>query len=95
LSAALLGTRHASCLQENADKIAELISAERGKTHDDALGEVTRGLGVVELAVGIPHLLEGVQGLSASQRKVGSAKTLLYERSIGRCICIINGGSAA
>lgn len=27
---------------ENADKIAELISAEHGKTHDDALGEVTR-----------------------------------------------------
>jgi acyl-CoA reductase-like NAD-dependent aldehyde dehydrogenase len=36
-------------LQENADKIAELISAEHGKAHDDALGEVTRGLEVVEL----------------------------------------------
>ena len=46
-------------LQENADKIAELISAEHGKTHDDALGEVTRGLEVVEFAVGIPHLLKG------------------------------------
>ena len=44
---------------ENADKIAELISAEHGKTHDDALGEVTRGLEVVEFAVGIPHLLKG------------------------------------
>ena len=46
-------------LIENADKIAELISAEHGKTHDDALGEVTRGLEVVEFAVGIPHLLKG------------------------------------
>ena len=46
-------------LKENADKIAELISAEHGKTHDDALGEVTRGLEVVEFAVGIPHLLKG------------------------------------
>jgi malonate-semialdehyde dehydrogenase (acetylating)/methylmalonate-semialdehyde dehydrogenase len=46
-------------LQENADRIAELISAEHGKTHDDALGEVTRGLEVVEFAVGIPHLLKG------------------------------------
>ena len=45
--------------EENADKIAELISAEHGKTHDDALGEVTRGLEVVEFAVGIPHLLKG------------------------------------
>jgi len=46
-------------LIENADRIAELISAEHGKTHDDALGEVTRGLEVVEFAVGIPHLLKG------------------------------------
>jgi malonate-semialdehyde dehydrogenase (acetylating) / methylmalonate-semialdehyde dehydrogenase len=46
-------------LQDNADRIAELISAEHGKTHDDALGEVTRGLEVVEFAVGIPHLLKG------------------------------------
>ena len=46
-------------LQENADRLAELISAEHGKTHDDALGEVTRGLEVVEFAVGIPHLLKG------------------------------------
>ncbi|HVH01844.1 MAG TPA: CoA-acylating methylmalonate-semialdehyde dehydrogenase, partial [Amaricoccus sp.] len=46
-------------LVENADRIAELISAEHGKTHDDALGEVTRGLEVVEFAVGIPHLLKG------------------------------------
>ena len=46
-------------LQENADKLAELISSEHGKTHDDALGEVTRGLEVVEFAVGIPHLLKG------------------------------------
>src|SRR5262245_65125865 len=46
-------------LQENADRIAELISSEHGKTHDDALGEVTRGLEVVEFAIGIPHLLKG------------------------------------
>src|SRR4051794_25596084 len=46
-------------LMENADRLAEAISAEHGKTHDDALGEVTRGLEVVEFAVGIPHLLKG------------------------------------
>lgn len=46
-------------LIENADKLAGLISAEHGKTHDDALGEVTRGLEVVEFAIGIPHLLKG------------------------------------
>ncbi len=46
-------------LEANADRLAELISAEHGKVHDDALGEVTRGLEVVEFACGIPHLLKG------------------------------------
>jgi len=46
-------------LWERADQLAEAISAEHGKTHDDALGEVTRGLEVVEFAVGAPQLLKG------------------------------------
>ncbi|MCX5580398.1 CoA-acylating methylmalonate-semialdehyde dehydrogenase [Kaistia terrae] len=46
-------------LEQNADRIARAISAEHGKMHDDALGEVQRGLEVVEFACGIPHLLKG------------------------------------
>ena len=46
-------------LWDRADQLAEVISAEHGKTHDDAVGEVTRGLEVVEFAVGAPHLLKG------------------------------------
>jgi len=46
-------------LEANADDIARAISAEHGKTHSDALGEVQRGLEVVEFACGIPHLLAG------------------------------------
>jgi malonate-semialdehyde dehydrogenase (acetylating)/methylmalonate-semialdehyde dehydrogenase len=46
-------------LEKNADRIALAISTEHGKTHDDALGEVQRGLEVVEFACGIPHLLKG------------------------------------
>ncbi|MFC4529715.1 CoA-acylating methylmalonate-semialdehyde dehydrogenase [Sphaerisporangium dianthi] len=41
------------------DEMAALISAEHGKVRSDALGEVTRGLEVVEFACGIPHLLKG------------------------------------
>ncbi|TCO79658.1 malonate-semialdehyde dehydrogenase (acetylating)/methylmalonate-semialdehyde dehydrogenase [Plasticicumulans lactativorans] len=51
--------RFKSLMEENADRLAALISAEHGKVHDDALGEVTRGLEVVEFACGIPHLLKG------------------------------------
>ena len=42
-----------------ADDLAKLISAEHGKMHADALGEVARGQEVVEFACGIPHLLKG------------------------------------
>ena len=39
--------------------IAKLLSAEHGKTLPDALGEVQRGLEVIEFACGIPQLLKG------------------------------------
>ena len=51
--------RFKTILWQRADQLAEVISAEHGKTHDDAKGEVTRGLEVVEFAVGAPHLLKG------------------------------------
>ena len=46
-------------LTKHADEIAREISREHGKTHADALGELTRGKEVVEFACGIPHLLKG------------------------------------
>ncbi len=39
--------------------LARTLSAEHGKTIDDALGEVQRGLEVVEFACNIAHLLKG------------------------------------
>ena len=51
--------RFKDLLEKNADKIASAISSEHGKTHNDALGEVSRGLEAVEFSCGIPHLLKG------------------------------------
>ncbi len=51
--------RFLAALEQNAERIAALISSEHGKVHADALGEVTRGIEVVEFAIGIPHLLKG------------------------------------
>tara|TARA_Y100001970_G_C14234829_1_gene861150 strand:- start:183 stop:1682 length:1500 start_codon:yes stop_codon:yes gene_type:complete len=51
--------RFKDLLEKNADKIARTISSEHGKTHNDALGEVSRGLEAVEFSCGIPHLLKG------------------------------------
>jgi malonate-semialdehyde dehydrogenase (acetylating)/methylmalonate-semialdehyde dehydrogenase len=46
-------------LDKNRDAIATAISREHGKVHADALGEVERGIEVVEFSCGIPHLIKG------------------------------------
>jgi malonate-semialdehyde dehydrogenase (acetylating)/methylmalonate-semialdehyde dehydrogenase len=46
-------------LHRRADDLAAVITAEHGKVHSDALGEIARGLENVEFACGIPHLLKG------------------------------------
>ncbi|MFA5952339.1 MAG: CoA-acylating methylmalonate-semialdehyde dehydrogenase [Hyphomicrobium sp.] len=51
--------RFKELLEKNADKIARIISSEHGKTHPDALGELQRGIEVVDFACGIPHLQKG------------------------------------
>lgn len=48
-----------SLLHENHAKLAAMIVAEHGKVFDDAMGEVTRGIEIVEFACGIPQLLKG------------------------------------
>ncbi len=59
LSRARVMFRFKQLLDDNADSLARTIAMEHGKTHADALGEVTRGIEVVEFACGIPHLLKG------------------------------------
>jgi malonate-semialdehyde dehydrogenase (acetylating) / methylmalonate-semialdehyde dehydrogenase len=46
-------------VNSHAKELAEIISDEHGKVIHDALGEVQRGLEVVEFACGIPQLLKG------------------------------------
>jgi malonate-semialdehyde dehydrogenase (acetylating) / methylmalonate-semialdehyde dehydrogenase len=51
--------RFRDLIEKHRDQLARLISAEHGKTVDDARGEVTRGLEVVEFVCGVPQLLKG------------------------------------
>jgi malonate-semialdehyde dehydrogenase (acetylating)/methylmalonate-semialdehyde dehydrogenase len=51
--------RFKELLERHAQEIANTISTEHGKTHEDALGELARGIDVVDFACGIPHLLKG------------------------------------
>jgi malonate-semialdehyde dehydrogenase (acetylating) / methylmalonate-semialdehyde dehydrogenase len=46
-------------LHERREEVARILTAEHGKVLSDAMGEVTRGLEVIEFACGIPHLLKG------------------------------------
>jgi malonate-semialdehyde dehydrogenase (acetylating)/methylmalonate-semialdehyde dehydrogenase len=53
-------------LNARKGELAELITAEHGKVHSDALGEIARGQEVVEFACGIAHLLKGGHSQEAS-----------------------------
>ena len=46
-------------VDEHREDLARLLTAEHGKVLSDAMGEVARGLEVIEFACGIPHLLKG------------------------------------
>jgi malonate-semialdehyde dehydrogenase (acetylating)/methylmalonate-semialdehyde dehydrogenase len=46
-------------LEMHADELAAMITREHGKVFSDAMGELTRGIEVVEFACGIPHLQKG------------------------------------
>jgi malonate-semialdehyde dehydrogenase (acetylating) / methylmalonate-semialdehyde dehydrogenase len=46
-------------LHNGAEELAKIVTAEHGKVHADALGEVARALENVEFACGVPDLLKG------------------------------------
>src|SRR6201987_6469094 len=46
-------------LEERSDELADAIVAEHGKVHSDAVGEIQRGMEVVEFATAAPQLLKG------------------------------------
>jgi malonate-semialdehyde dehydrogenase (acetylating)/methylmalonate-semialdehyde dehydrogenase len=66
-------------LESRADQLAAQITAEHGKTHSDALGEVSRGLEVVEFACGIPHLLKG----EVTENVAGGVDAMSFRQPLG------------
>jgi len=46
-------------ISKEMDSLAELLAREHGKTLPDAMGDIQRGVEVVEFACGIPHLMKG------------------------------------
>jgi malonate-semialdehyde dehydrogenase (acetylating)/methylmalonate-semialdehyde dehydrogenase len=56
-----------SLLEEHAEELATILTSEHGKVLEDARGEVTRGIEVVEFACGAPQLLKGEYSDSVGQ----------------------------
>ena len=52
-------SKYKNLIEKDIDNMAKIVSTEHGKTKEDALGSITRGLEVVEFSCGIPHLLKG------------------------------------
>lgn len=46
-------------VEANANQLAQILSEEHGKVLADSLGDIQRGLDVIEFACGVPHLLKG------------------------------------
>ena len=59
LRRARIMNRFRDLLEQNQARFANMITSEHGKVHSDAMGEVQRGIEVVEFSAGIPQLLKG------------------------------------
>ena len=68
-------------VNRRANELAELITDEHGKVLSDALGEVQRGLEVVEFACGIPSLLKG----DYSDQVSTDVDTFSFREPLGVC----------
>jgi malonate-semialdehyde dehydrogenase (acetylating)/methylmalonate-semialdehyde dehydrogenase len=53
-------------LNARKEELAAILTSEHGKVTSDALGEIARGLEVVEFACGIPHLAKGEYSANVS-----------------------------
>ncbi|TFD47697.1 CoA-acylating methylmalonate-semialdehyde dehydrogenase [Cryobacterium frigoriphilum] len=53
-------------LNARKGELADILTAEHGKVTADALGEIARGLEVVEFALGMPHLSKGAYSENVS-----------------------------
>ena len=51
--------RYRTLLEKQADDLADLVSEENGKTHDEAMAEVLKSIELTEFACSLPQLVSG------------------------------------
>ncbi len=76
--------KYQQLLKEHQKEIAEIISQELGKTHEDAMGDVWRGIEVVEHAANIATLMMG----EAVENVANGIDCYSYMQPLGVCMGI-------
>jgi malonate-semialdehyde dehydrogenase (acetylating)/methylmalonate-semialdehyde dehydrogenase len=71
-------------LDKNIDQLAVLLTAEHGKTVEDAKGEVLRAIELVEFSCGTPYLLQG----HYSENVGADIDTYTIKQPLGVCVGI-------
>src|SRR6202035_1095867 len=65
-------------------ELARMIASEHGKVVEDAKGEISRGLEVVEFACGLPQMLKGEYSAQVS----GGVRAHSFRQPLGVCVGI-------
>src|SRR5699024_4570234 len=73
--------KYQALLKEHQEEIATILAEETGKTFADAMGDVWRGIEVVEFACGIPTLTMGETVVNVSRH----IDTESYVHPLGVC----------
>lgn len=73
-----------SLLEKHQQELAKLVTQEHGKVFSDAMGEITRGIEVVEFACGAPSLLQS----SFSDNIGGGIDNWNLRQPLGVCVGI-------
>ncbi|HXD55502.1 MAG TPA: CoA-acylating methylmalonate-semialdehyde dehydrogenase [Solirubrobacteraceae bacterium] len=71
-------------LDRHVEELARLIASEHGKVVEDAKGEISRGLEVVEFACGLAQLLKG----EYSEQVSGGVDAHSFRQPLGVCVGI-------
>lgn len=71
-------------LEENLESIARTITLECGKTYSESVGEMRRAIENVEMACGIPSLIQG----AFSEDIAKGIDEFMIRQPLGVCVCI-------
>lgn len=76
--------KYQEVLKQNQKDLARILSQENGKTFDDAMGDVWRGIEVVEQACHAPALMQGETAENVSR----NIDTYSFKQALGVCLGI-------